>query len=112
MHLPDAVDALSALAHPHRLAAFRLLVRATPTPLAAGAIAQALDVRPSTLSTHLALLERAGLIGSTRDGRSILYAVDQAGTRGLLTFLVADCCAGKPELCGPLGAAAEGCKSS
>ena len=70
--------------------------------MAAGAVAAALKVAPSTLSFHLGLLEQAGLIRSTRQGRHIVYAVRFAGLRELLSFLTETCCAGRPELCGDL----------
>ena len=44
----------------------------------------------------------AGLIRSRRDGRAILYSADYDGMRALLGFLMDDCCAGRPEICGPL----------
>jgi DNA-binding transcriptional ArsR family regulator len=68
----------------------------------AGQIAQEVGVRPNTLSTHLTILERAGLLGSRRDGRSIIYAADYGRMRDLLGFLMEDCCAGRPEICVPL----------
>jgi ArsR family transcriptional regulator len=102
MQLPTAVEALSALAHDHRLAVFRLLVRAGADGMPAGEIARAAGVLPNTLSTHLAILTRARLIRSRRDGRSVIYSADYAGMRDLLGFLVADCCAGRPEICAPL----------
>lgn len=103
MLLPTAVEGLSALAHASRLAVFRLLVRAGPEGMAAGDIARDTGVRPNTLSTHLTILSHAGLIRSCRDGRSIIYSTDYDGMRDLLGFLVADCCAGRPEICGTLG---------
>ena len=103
IQLPAAVDALSALAHASRLAVFRLLVRAGPEGVAAGDIARDIDVRPNTLSTHLTILAHAGLIRSHRSGRSIIYTADYDGMRDLLGFLVADCCAGRPEICDVLG---------
>jgi len=102
MQLPIAVEALSALAQPTRLAAFRLLVRAGKAGLPAGAIAREIGAAPSTLSTHLAILSHAGLIRSRRQGRSIVYAADHARMRDLLGFLIADCCGGQPEICAPL----------
>lgn len=98
-----AIDGLSALAQPTRLAVFRLLVRSGPDGLAAGAIAALSGVQSSTLSHHLAHLERARLVTSRRDGRSILYAADYAGIRALFGFLMDDCCAGWPELREPAG---------
>lgn len=102
MQLSTAVEALSALAHNHRLAVFRLLVRAGADGMAAGEIAREVGVLPNTLSTHLAILGHAGLIQSRRDGRSVIYSADYEGMRDLLGFLVADCCAGRPEICAPL----------
>ncbi|MBN8819816.1 MAG: helix-turn-helix transcriptional regulator [Sphingomonas sp.] len=107
MLLPQAVDALSALAQGHRLAVFRLLVRAGAEGLPAGEIAREVGVRPNTLSTHLTILGHAGLIQSRREGRSVIYCADYEGMRALLGFLVADCCAGRPEICGPLAEAVQ-----
>ena len=99
MEMRQAVEALSALAQTVRLEVFRLLVRQGPIGLPAGEIARALGVAPSTLSPHLAQLERAGLATSWRDERRIFYAVDVEGTRRLLAFLTEECCGGRPELC-------------
>lgn len=109
MLMPDAVEALSALAHGHRLAVFRLLVRAGSDGVPAGKIAREVGVLPNTLSTHLTVLGHAGLIQSRREGRSVIYSADYDGMRDLLGFLVADCCAGRPEICAPLAATVQGC---
>ena len=93
-------ETFAALAHELRLAVFRLLLEHTPNGLPAGQIALRLQVPASTLSTHLAQLERAGLLKSWREQQRILYAVDTEGTRNLVAFLVDDCCGGQPELCG------------
>ena len=103
MQLPIAVEALSALAHASRLAVFRLLVRAGAEGMAAGEIAREIGALPNTLSTHLTILGHAGLVQSRREGRSIIYSADYDRMRDLLGFLVADCCAGRPEICGSLG---------
>ena len=97
-----AVDALSALAHETRLSVFRMLVQAGPDGMIAGAIAEAHGIPPSTMSHHLAMLERAGLLESERESRLIHYRADDPGMRRLLAFLVQDCCQGAPELCGDL----------
>ena len=104
-----AVEALSALAHGHRLAVFRLLVKAGPDGMPAGDVARDIGALPNTLSTHLAILNRAGLIRSRREGRSVIYTTDYDGMRGLLGFLVADCCGGRPEICEPLVDVAQNC---
>lgn len=98
----NAVTALSALAQENRLKVFRLLIRAGSKGMAAGGIAQALAVPNNTMSSHLAILSRAKLVRGRKEGRSVIYAVDLAGTRDLLSFLVEDCCQGEPAVCGPL----------
>jgi ArsR family transcriptional regulator len=107
METKQALEALSALAQAHRLEVFRLLVRQGPIGMPAGKIAEALEIAPSTLSPHLAQLERAGLATSWRDERRIFYAVDVEGTRRLLAFLTEECCGGHPELCRDLALTAD-----
>jgi ArsR family transcriptional regulator len=102
MEMTEAAAALSALSHEGRLSIFRLLVRRGPDGVAAGDIARACAVRPNTLSSNLGILAKAGLIDARREGRSIIYAARYARMRALLEFLVADCCAGAPEICAPL----------
>ena len=97
-----AIDALGALAHETRLSVFRILVKARPCGIIAGAISEHCGVPPSTMSHHLATLERAGLVRSERESRLIRYRADFAGMRRLMTFLMQDCCQGMPELCGDL----------
>src|SRR5579871_6594067 len=103
----DAVAALSALAHPGRLEVFRLLIRAGPDGMAAGEIARATGSLANTLSANLNVLAGAALVTSRRDGRSIIYTAGYDAMRGLLAFLMEDCCAGKAEICAPLAAIAE-----
>ena len=97
-----AVDALGALAHETRLGVFRMLVMAGHDGMIAGAIATRQGVPPSTMSHHLAALERAGLVQSERESRLIRYRADYPEMRRLLTFLMQDCCQGVPEMCGDL----------
>ena len=98
----DAIETLAALAQPTRLKVFRMLVGAFPDSLAAGALARKLDVPHNTMSTHLSILNRAGLISAERDGRNIQYRVAFEGIQALLAFLTRDCCCGRPEACAPL----------
>jgi DNA-binding transcriptional ArsR family regulator len=109
METISAIEALSALAHPGRLAVFRLLVRAGPDGVAAGEIARAMETPANTMSTQLAILARDGLIGSRRDSRSVIYSADYSQITALLGFLMEDCCQGRPEICAPLGEAAKAC---
>ena len=94
MDQSDTIVALGALAHETRLDVFRLLVRAGPTGLAAGAVGEALDVAAPTLSFHLKELKRAGLVGVERVGRSQIYRADYTAMSDLLTFLTDQCCEG------------------
>lgn len=102
MELKAATASLSALGHEGRLAVFRLLIQAGPQGVAAGEIARRMDMLPNTLSANLNILSHAGLIGSRREGRSILYAADYGAMTGLLGFLMEDCCNGAPEICASL----------
>ena len=99
MSAAHAMAALAALGQPTRLAIFQLLLRSEPDGLPAGSIAEAVGSPQNTLSSHLGILARSGLVRGRRDGRSIVYRADVEGTRALIGFLVADCCGGHPELC-------------
>ncbi len=98
----QAVNALSGLAQESRLKVFRLLVRAGRDGMAAGDIAKALGVPKNTMSSHLGILSRAGLVHAQKKGRSMIYTVNLEGTRSLLSFLVEDCCQGDASVCGPM----------
>jgi DNA-binding transcriptional ArsR family regulator len=94
--------AFAALAQPTRLKAFRRLVAAHPDGLPAGAIAEFCKVPHNTMSTHLAALMRGGLIAVAREGRVMSYRADLDGFRGLIDFMLRDCCGGRPEICAPV----------
>ncbi|HEY0853961.1 MAG TPA: metalloregulator ArsR/SmtB family transcription factor [Devosia sp.] len=102
MESTNAIDVLAALAQPTRLEAFRLVMQHEPHGLPAGEVARLLDVPQNTMSTHLAILARAGLISSERQSRSIVYRAEIDTVRQIASFLVNDCCGGRPELCEPL----------
>jgi ArsR family transcriptional regulator len=103
----QAVPAFVALGHPVRLDTFRMLVRKGPEGMPSGEIAAELNVPPTAMSFHLSTLERSRLVTSRREGRKILYAVNFEQVRALLTFLTADCCGGRPELCDGLALPSE-----
>lgn len=102
----QALPVFAALSQETRLQIVRMLVKAGPVGMAAGAIAEAADVGASNVSFHLKELERAGLVSSRRESRSILYAANYATLSALIQFLMEDCCAGHPEICVP---AVSGC---
>ncbi len=94
-----AISVLAALAQPTRLAVFRLLLKHEPVGLTAGVIADTIGAPHNSISTHLGILVRAGLLRSAREGRTIIYRADIDGMRTLIGFLVNDCCDGHPEIC-------------
>ena len=102
MDVKKSQAAFAALAQPTRLKAFRKLVAAHPQGLPAGDIAEFCKVPHNTMSTHLAALMRGGLIGVTREGRLMNYRADLDGFRGLIDFMLRDCCGGRPEICAPV----------
>ena len=108
MTTPDiadsAVAALAALGQKTRLQVFQTLVEAGTDGLAAGAIADRLDVKQNTLSTHLNILERSGMVVRRREGRSLIYRPSFFGVRQLVAYLMHDCCKGHPAVCKPIAA--------
>jgi DNA-binding transcriptional ArsR family regulator len=111
MHATDTVRALAALAHEHRLGAYRLLVEAGPDGLPAGVIAERLGILPSSLTFHVQQLRNAGLVVSRRASRQILYATDFAAMNALVGYLTRNCCGQDPDracaapVCKPAAAA-------
>ena len=104
MKTEQVIDALAALAQRSRLAVFRLLVQAGPNGLAAGAIAEKLELPPATLSFHLSHLARAGLVRHRQEGRFVIYTANFDGMTALVGYLTENCCAGAacvPAACAP-----------
>lgn len=95
-----AIEALGALAQNTRLDVFKLLVRHEPAGLPAGEVAKKLDVPQNTMSSHLSILSRAGLVSSRRDSRLIIYRANLATMNALMAFMLENCCSG--EDCAPI----------
>jgi DNA-binding transcriptional ArsR family regulator len=102
MDMEDALSILSALAHPTRLDAFRLLIRHEPDGLSTGALVDASGLTQSTFSTHLAVMAKAGLVQSEKRGRQQIQRANLDVLKGLMIYLARDCCQGRAELCEPL----------
>ena len=99
MSAPHALATFAAPGQPTRLAIFQLLMGAEPHGIAAGVIADKVGCPHNTLSSHLSILARSGLVRGARDGRSIIYRANVDAIRALVGFLIDDCCDGHPELC-------------
>lgn len=97
-----AIAALAALAQPTRLDVFRTLVRHEPEGLPAGELARALGIPHNTMSSHLAVLARAGLIHGERRSRSIIYRASLERLGELALFLLKDCCASRADILAPI----------
>jgi DNA-binding transcriptional ArsR family regulator len=102
MEKNHALVAFAALSQSTRLDVFRLLIKAGEAGMSAGVISHTLGVRQNTMSANLSILARSRLIRNEREGRSIRYFADLDGMRGLLAFLMEDCCGGRPDLCQPI----------
>ena len=98
----EAITALGALAQTTRLDTFRLLVEREPDGVPAGELARLVAVPQNTMSAHLAILARAGLVVGERHSRSIIYRADLSRFREVALFLLKDCCGGRPDICAPL----------
>jgi len=109
MDANSALGAMSALAQHTRIEAFRLLVENAPDGLSAGEVSRRLAVPHNTMSTHLATLVRSDLAEAERQGRTIVYRARSGTLRELVTYLVRECCGGRPELCVPLVAELRPC---
>ena len=92
MKLPAAVESLGALAHEHRLAIYRLLIRQGPKGLPAGVVGKRIGLTPSSLTFHLQVLQRAGLIKQVRSGRQLFYSADFSAMNELVGYLTDECC--------------------
>jgi len=99
MENPAAILAFKALAQTSRLAVFKILVKAEPAGLPASALSKALGVLPSTLSGHLTILSRAGLVRARRSGREIIYTAQLSQIGALVDFLLVNCCDGHDASC-------------
>ena len=105
MEKTNAAHAFATLGHPDRLAVFRLLNRFAPQGVRPTEIATALNLKPNTLSHHLADLTACGLVTVTRDGRSLYYAVNLDVTEDLIGYLALDIGRARPDLLSPLASA-------
>ncbi len=87
-----ATELLKALANPHRLMIICQLVEGERS---VGELAALLGIRDSTVSQHLALLRKDGLVASRRDGQTIWYSISSSPAKAMLETLYRVYC--KPE---------------
>lgn len=94
METKTALNALSALSHESRLAAYRQLMQAGPDGLSVGELRERLDLPPATLTAHLNVLRAAALVHDQREGRVIRVRANYLQMNALLAYLSENCCAG------------------
>lgn len=102
MDTKTATEMFAALSQPTRVEALRILIKTGATGMLAGDLGDLMEVRQNTMSANLSVLLQAGLVRNEREGRSIRYYADFDGLRGVLAFLMEDCCGGNPDLCQPV----------
>lgn len=110
----EVIAAFGALAHEHRLAIYRTLVRRGPDGLAAGEIAERVGLVPSSLTFHLQNLTRAGLVAQRREGRQLIYSTNFPAMNELIAYLTENCCEGSVDCrtnCAPSAPKARGPRS-
>lgn len=95
----EAIAALAASAQSTRMDTFRLLVSREPEGAPAGELARLMAVPQNTMSAHLSILARAGLVSGERHSRSILYRANLKCFREVTLFLLKDCCGERPDVC-------------
>jgi ArsR family transcriptional regulator len=84
------VEAFKALAHLSRLQIFFVLVK-VGREMSVGEIQEAVEIPGPTLSHHLDLLRRAGLVESRKEERHIYYSVQRERVTTLVRLLTACC---------------------
>ena len=95
----QAIECFAAMAQKTRIAVLRLLVRNSPEGLRVTEIAKRIDVVTSTLSGHLNVLKRSGLVSSKRNQREIIYSVDLGTINDMMLFVLEECCDGNVSDC-------------
>jgi len=93
MKIDDAAARLEALGNPTRLRIYRALVRAGDAGMSVGKLQTKLELAGSTLSHHLKTLLAVGLIGQKRQATTLICRANYDVMRGIVDFLVAECCA-------------------
>ena len=99
MEQDQAIDCFAAMAQESRIEIFRLLMRHSPDGLRVTDISMKLGIVPSTLSGHLAVLKRAGLLKSKRNQRDIVYSAELETINDLMLFILEECCDGNVDSC-------------
>jgi DNA-binding transcriptional ArsR family regulator len=92
MRIDEAAERLEALGNPTRLKIYRMLVRAGDPGLPVGKLQSRLSIPGSTLSHHLKTLIIVGLVSQERDATTLICRANYSVMRGLVDFLVAECC--------------------
>ncbi|WP_369725107.1 ArsR/SmtB family transcription factor [Bradyrhizobium sp. LLZ17] len=93
MKIDEVAARLEALGSPTRLRIYRTLVRAGHAGMPVGRLQERLKIPASTLSHHIKGLVAVRLISQVREGTTLVCHAEYDTMRGLVAFLVAECCA-------------------
>ncbi len=92
MELIDSLEIFSSLSQETRLRVFKLLIQYGQEGLIPSKIAEELEIPDNTLSFHLSHMSKAGLVSSTKNGRSLTYFANTDLIQDLIGFLQENCC--------------------
>jgi DNA-binding transcriptional ArsR family regulator len=87
-----ASELLKALANRHRL---MIVCQLVDGERSVGDLAAALGIRDSTVSQHLAVLRKDGIVGARREAQTIFYSIESSAARAILEVLYGEFCAGR-----------------
>lgn len=92
MEMFEALESFSSLSQETRLRVFKLLLEYGREGTVPGKIAEELKIPDNTLSFHLSHMNKAGLVTSKKEGRSITYFANCDMIEDLIKFLQENCC--------------------
>jgi ArsR family transcriptional regulator len=92
MELYESLEIFASLSQETRLKVFKLLIEYGRDGLIPSQIASELEIPDNTLSFHLSHMSKAGLVTSTKNGRSLTYFANTDAIKSLIGFLQENCC--------------------
>ena len=88
-----AADLLKSLANRHRLLIVCQLIEGERS---VGELTEFLGIRDSSVSQHLALLRKDGIVAARREGQTVFYSIASTPARQVLETLYQNYCSPEP----------------